>query len=174
MKYSRFFKKHDNSWMFILITSWINYVPQIFMNSSMRIHEYCSLNVPQILMNSFMRMSWILFMRYPQYSWTVSCSYYESVIHELLWTVPFNVHEEIHEYFMNIIHHYSSKVHEYLFMKCSWTKTCMNFSFMNSYFDELCHLTFMHVHEQFMFFDGCSWTIFMNVSWIIHHIFAGE
>ena len=34
----------------------------------------------------------------------------------------------------------------------------MNFSFMNFYFDELCHLTFMHVHEQFMFF----WWMFMN------------
>ena len=29
---------------------------------------------------------------------------------------------------------------------------------MNSYFDELCHLTFMHVHEQFMFF----WWMFMK------------
>ena len=34
----------------------------------------------------------------------------------------------------------------------------MNFSFMNSYFDELFHLTFMHVHEQSMFF----WWMFMN------------
>ena len=97
----------------------------------------------------------------------------------------------------------------------------MNFSFMNSYFDELWHLTFMRkfmnsswtlfmnilqkcmnirswtVHEQkcaWTFhswtltlmncatshsctcmnsscsFDGCSWTIFTNFSWIIHQI----
>ena len=38
-------------------------------------------------------------------------SYSYLFVHELLLsrTVPFNVHEKIHEYFLNIIHYYSSK-----------------------------------------------------------------
>ena len=147
---------------------------KMFMNFSFMncyFDELCHLT----FMRKFMNSLWTWFMIILQKcmnicSWTIrEQNVHEFFVHELLlwWTVPFNVHEKIHEY--------SSKMHEYSFMNRSWTKMCMNFSFMNSYFDELCHLTFMHVHEQFMFFWWTrSWTIFMNFSWIIHQIFAGD
>ena len=46
-------------------------------------------------------------------------------------------------------------------------KKFMNLLFMNCYFHELCHLTFMHIHEEFMYF----WWKFMNK---IHEFFMNN
>ena len=110
-------------------------------------HEYCSLNIHQIFMNSFMRISWILFLK---------CSS--------------NTHEQFHENVMNIVHETSS-----IFMNSSlaYYESVIHKMFKNSYFHELCHLTFM---RKFMnIFHESSWRIheyfFMNDLWANIHSF---
>ena len=113
-------------------------------------HEYCSLNVPQIFMNSFMRNSWMLPWIFIKYSWIVSWECHESCswdIPQYSWTVSWA--------------YYESVIHK---------------MFMNSYFHELCHLTFMRkpwiIHD---IFHESSWRIheylFMNDSWANIHSF---
>jgi hypothetical protein len=120
-----------------------------------------------LIMNCAMKCSWITSWKFMRNSWNANHELfvnYSWIIHEMFmitrswstheqqfsWTVPFNVHEKIHEKFMNIAHD--------LLFKNAWT--LVHELFMNKKVHELI------IHELLL-----SWTVPFNVhahSWRVH------